>query len=98
MTQEQQSTRHTAGAFDVRAIIAGLIGVYGLILTGLGLFRATEEELARADGLNINLWAGLGMLAVAAAFGLWVRVRPIVGDERTPDSPATTDESTDPAA
>ena len=98
MTQEQQSTRHTAGAFDVRTIIAGLIGVYGLILTGLGLFRATEEELARADGLNINLWAGLGMLAVAAAFGLWVRVRPIVVDERTPDSPATTDESTDPAA
>jgi hypothetical protein len=81
-TRKDQSA-HTAGAFDVRTIIAGLIGVYGIILTALGTFRATEEELARADGLNINLWAGLGMLAVAAAFLAWTRWRPIV----VPDEP-----------
>jgi len=28
----------TAGALDIRAIIAYLIGLYGLILTALGLF------------------------------------------------------------
>jgi hypothetical protein len=80
---QTQTTRHTAGAFDVRTIIGGLLGVYGLILTGLGLFRATEAELARADGLNINLWAGLGLLLVAAAFLVWVRRRPLVFDEET---------------
>ncbi|MGJ9411293.1 hypothetical protein ACHAAC_01165 [Aeromicrobium sp. CF4.19] len=78
-------TRHTAGAFDIRVIIAGLIGAYGLILTGLGIFRATEEELARADGLNINLWAGLGMVAVALAFVLWSRMRPIIVPEPGPE-------------
>ena len=83
----KDQTQHTAGAFDVRTIIAALIGVYGLILTGLGTFRATEEELARADGLNINLWAGLGMLAVATAFIVWARLRPIIvpEDEENPD-------------
>ncbi len=79
----KDQTQHTAGAFDVRTIIAGLIGVYGLILTLLGIFRATEEELARADGLNINLWAGLGMLAVAIVFLAWVRLRPIVVPDDT---------------
>jgi hypothetical protein len=75
---ENSTEKHTAGAFDVRTLIGGLLGLYGLILTGLGLFRATEEELARGDGLNINLWAGLGMLVVAAAFLAWVRLRPLV--------------------
>jgi hypothetical protein len=27
--------------------------------------------------VNINLWAGLGMLAVAAAFLTWALVRPL---------------------
>ncbi len=49
-----------------------------MILTLLGIFRATDEELARGDGLNINLWAGLGMLVVGLAFGAWARWRPLV--------------------
>jgi membrane-bound ClpP family serine protease len=67
-----------AGLFDIRFVIAGLIGVYGVILVLLGIFNASDEELARGDGLNINLWAGLGMLVVAIAFGVWARVRPVV--------------------
>ena len=94
----KDQTQHTAGAFDVRSIIAGLIGVYGLILTALGLFRATKEELARADGLNINLWAGLGMLAVAIAFVVWARLRPIVvpDDIDTPSSEEPTSDGPTP--
>lgn len=58
----------TAGAFDIRYVVAGLIGAYGLILVALGIFRSTE----------INLWSGLGLLAFAAVFALWARLRPLV--------------------
>ncbi len=85
--------KHTAGAFDVRTLIGGLLGLYGFILTALGLFRATEEELARGDGLNINLWAGLGMLVVAAVFLAWVRLRPLVVPTSTDQAAGTDDGS-----
>jgi drug/metabolite transporter (DMT)-like permease len=70
--------RKRAGLFDIRFVIAGLIGVYGVILVLLGIFNASDEELARGDGLNINLWAGLGMLVGAAVFAAWARLRPVV--------------------
>lgn len=70
--------KKTVGVFDIRFIIGGLIGLYGVILTFLGLFDASDKELARGDGLNINLWAGLGMLVVGAAFILWARLRPVI--------------------
>ena len=70
--------KQKAGIFDIRFVIGGLLGVYGVILILLGLFNATDEELARGDGLNINLWGGLGMLVVAIAFGVWARLRPVV--------------------
>ncbi len=75
--------KKTAGLFDLRFIIGGLLTVYGLILTALGTFRATDEELARGDGFNINLWAGLGMLVVGILFGVWAKWRPLVV---TPDA------------
>jgi hypothetical protein len=84
-----ESGKKTVGLFDIRFIIGALIGVYGLILTYLGLFHATDEELARGDGLNINLWAGLGMVAVGAAFAVWARLRPVIvpDDAEKPDAP-----------
>jgi len=82
MTESTDNTENVqkkkAGLFDIRFIIAGLIGVYGVILVLLGLFNASDEELARGDGLNINLWAGLGMIVVSIAFGVWARIRPVV--------------------
>jgi hypothetical protein len=82
MTESTDNTENVqkkkAGLFDIRFIIAGLIGMYGIILVLLGLFNATDEELARGDGLNINLWAGLGMIIVSIAFGVWARIRPVV--------------------
>ena len=76
MTDEAPAKK--AGLFDIRFVIGGLLGAYGLILVLLGLFDASDEELARGDGLNINLWGGLGMLVVAIAFGVWARLRPVV--------------------
>ncbi|MEV7395891.1 hypothetical protein [Aeromicrobium sp. NPDC092404] len=75
--------KRTVGLFDIRIIIGGLIGLYGVILTLLGLFNASDEELARGDGLNINLWAGLGMLVVGVGFIAWARLRPVIVPDDT---------------
>src|SRR4051812_12698226 len=72
---------HKAGAFDVRSVIAGLIGFYGLVLVVLGLVHDTSAEQQKTGGVNANLWAGIVMLLVAAGFALWTRLRPIVVDE-----------------
>ena len=77
MATEVRSAR-TAGAFDIRLIIALLIGVYGVILTVMGIGFTSDEEIAKAAGVNINLWAGIGMLVVTALFVIWARVRPLV--------------------
>jgi hypothetical protein len=75
-TQETGRTRRAA-AFDIRVIIALLLGVYGLVITVLGIGFTTDEEIDKAAGVNINLWAGLGMLVAAALFGLWTWLRPL---------------------
>ncbi|MBM7805533.1 drug/metabolite transporter (DMT)-like permease [Geodermatophilus bullaregiensis] len=70
--------KQSAGAFDVRNVIAALIGFYGVVLVLLGLFSDTAADRERTGDVNANLWAGLAMLVFAAAFVLWVRLRPIV--------------------
>ena len=79
------SEKQTAGAFDVRNVIAGLIGFYGVVLVIVGIVDRSEEALAKAGGVNANLWAGIVMVVVAAGFVLWSRLRPIVVEERRDD-------------
>lgn len=67
---------HKAGAFDVRNIIGALMGLYGIILVLAGIFG--DKALEKTGGVNANLWTGLGLLAVAAVFIGWARLRPIV--------------------
>jgi hypothetical protein len=70
--------RHTAGAYDVRTVIAGLIGLYGIVLTVLGIVDYSEADRAKTGDVNANLWAGLGMIVAALVFALWLWLRPIV--------------------
>jgi hypothetical protein len=81
MTETSTTTgrKHTAGALDIRNIIGGLMGVYGVILTLMGLFG--DEESDKTGGVNANLWAGIVMLAFGAGFLIWARVRPVVVPE-----------------
>jgi hypothetical protein len=65
-----------ANLFDLRRIIGGVFVVYGTLLTVLGLFDS-QEEIDKAAGVNINLWAGLGMLVVGALFIVWALTRPL---------------------
>jgi hypothetical protein len=65
-----------ANLFDLRRIIGGLFVFYGLLLTVLGL-GDSKAEIAKAAGININLWAGLFMLAIGGLFLLWSFLRPL---------------------
>jgi xanthine/uracil/vitamin C permease (AzgA family) len=78
MSSEASSHPRKAGVFDLRLIIALLIGVYGVVLTIMGIGFTTAAEIAKAAGVNINLWAGIGMLVVAVLFILWARLRPLI--------------------
>ena len=70
---------HTAGALDIRNIIGGLIGVYGVILTFMGIFG--DKELDKTGDVNANLWAGLALLVVGLGFLAWARIKPVVVPE-----------------
>ncbi|GAA1597415.1 hypothetical protein [Actinoplanes couchii] len=67
--------RKIASRFDVRRVIGGLFVLYGLIVTGVGLLDG-PSELDKAQGVRINLWMGLGMLAVGLLMLLWLRLNP----------------------
>ena len=70
------SDNHAARLFDLRLLIGGLFCLYGLIVGIAGLFDS-DAELAKADGIRINLWLGLGMLALGLLFLAWARWRPL---------------------
>src|SRR4051812_49826679 len=65
-----------ANRFDIRRLIGAVFVVYGTILTVLGVFGSTHVK-NKADGLNIDLWAGIGMLIFAAGMIAWAPPRPL---------------------
>ncbi|MDA3628029.1 hypothetical protein [Saccharopolyspora oryzae] len=75
-----QGSGHSAGAFDIRTVIALLFAIYGVVITVVGVVQP-QSEIDKSAGVNINLWAGIGMLVFAAVFIAWARLRPI----RVPD-------------
>jgi hypothetical protein len=65
-----------ANLFDIRRIIGGLFLLYGITLTVLG-FGASDEDLKRAAGVNVNLLVGVVMIVMAALFIAWALWRPL---------------------
>ncbi|GAA4425741.1 hypothetical protein GCM10023148_28750 [Actinokineospora soli] len=74
-----------AGLFDLRGVLALLFGIYGVVLTIMGIVATSDDDLRKAGGINVNLWMGLGMLATAALFALWQRLRPLAVPGETID-------------
>jgi hypothetical protein len=74
-TADDRDTR-AADLFDIRRIIGGLFLLYGITLFVLGL-GASDEDLRRAEGVNVNLLVGLIMIAMAALFIGWALWRPL---------------------
>ncbi|ATG55966.1 hypothetical protein CFK41_15155 [Brachybacterium ginsengisoli] len=67
----------TVGAFDIRIFIGSLIGLFGLLLVGAGLFGFDDAEAAKTGGVNANLWAGIVMVVVALGFVAWTKLEPL---------------------
>ena len=63
--------------FDLRTLIGGLFVLYGILLTIVGIFDS-PEEIAKANGIRINLWIGLSMLVLGVLFLIWALTRPMV--------------------
>ncbi len=88
---DERRARRAANLFDLRRIIGGLFGIYGVILIVLGL-GASDAEIDKAAGWNLNLWVGVAMLVVALLFGLWAFTRPLsdeLGDREPPEGDRT---------
>ena len=77
MTPKDAAASAASKLFDLRIMIGGLFTLYGIALTIYGFFT-TPEELAKAAGININLWLGLAMLVLGLVFLLWARLSPVV--------------------
>jgi hypothetical protein len=78
MSSETSPTRaeRAANLFDLRRIIGGVFVVWGVLLTILGLV-GSDAEANKAAGININLYAGIGMLVVGLVFLAWAFSRPL---------------------
>ncbi|GAA3059569.1 hypothetical protein GCM10020000_48100 [Streptomyces olivoverticillatus] len=71
----ERASATAARLFDVRRIIGGLFTLYGLVVTIAGL-TASDADIKKAQGINLNLWTGVGMLALGLLFFLWLILRP----------------------
>jgi hypothetical protein len=81
--EEEVEVARTANRFDIRRLIGGLFILYGLILLALGIFGSHAVK-TKADGININLWTGLGMLVFGGLMIFWALARPVA-----PEPPET---------
>jgi hypothetical protein len=82
-TEEAEARDRATGVaslFDLRMVIGGLLALYGVILTVMGLF-ASDDAKAKSAGININLWAGVVILAGGAIFLAWARLRPLRAED-----------------
>jgi hypothetical protein len=69
----------SAGALDVRVIIGGLLGVFGIVLLITGLVNGTGSgKPPHADPDHLNLYVGIGLLVAALFFIGWSRLRPLL--------------------
>jgi hypothetical protein len=79
--------------FDLRLIIGAMFTLYGAVLIVAGIADG-PAELAKAGGIRINLWIGLGMFLLGVLFLLWARLRPL---QLTDRSAAARAEDRDPS-
>ncbi|MCX5256546.1 hypothetical protein OOK27_20815 [Streptomyces canus] len=75
VSELQAKSATAARIFDLRRIIGGLFVLYGIIVTIAGI-NPSDSSLDKSEGININLWTGLGMLILGIFFLVWLKMRP----------------------
>ncbi|WP_405871991.1 MULTISPECIES: hypothetical protein [unclassified Streptomyces] len=75
VTELQGKSATAARIFDLRRIIGGIFVLYGLMV-GIAGLTDSDAEIDKAQGININLWTGLGMLLLGIFFLVWLKLRP----------------------
>ncbi|MEU9114102.1 hypothetical protein AB0D04_20525 [Streptomyces sp. NPDC048483] len=77
VSELERTSATAARLFDIRRIIGGLFVVYGVIVTVAGVM-ASDADMKKAENININLWTGIGMLALGLFFLGWMKLRPVI--------------------
>ncbi|MGC0340119.1 hypothetical protein [Streptomyces sp. SLBN-8D4] len=76
VSELQAKSATAARIFDLRRIIGGLFVLYGIIVTIAGI-NPSDSSLDKSEGVNINLWTGLGMLLLGIFFLVWLKLKPV---------------------
>ena len=74
--EDEIRAARAANRFDIRRLIGALFVLYAVILIALGLFGSSHVK-HKAAGINIDLWAGLGMLAFGVFMVAWALLAPV---------------------
>ncbi|WEO96947.1 hypothetical protein A6P39_024580 [Streptomyces sp. FXJ1.172] len=84
VTELESKSATAARIFDLRRIIGGLFVVYGVIVTITGI-TDSQSAIDKAQGVNINLWTGIGMLLLGIFFLAWLKLRPAAPQPLPPE-------------
>lgn len=86
VTELESKSATAARIFDLRRIIGGLFVLYGVIVTITGI-TDPQSAIDKAQGVNINLWTGIGMLLLGVFFLVWLKLRPAAPQPLPPQGP-----------
>ncbi|MFJ2305946.1 hypothetical protein [Streptomyces sp. NPDC087787] len=86
VTDLESRSATAARIFDLRRIIGGLFVLYGVIVTVTGI-TDSQAAIDKAQGVNINLWTGTGMLVLGVFFLVWMKLRPVAPPEEPREEP-----------
>ena len=75
LTPEEAKIWRLAKLFDLRSFIGALMLIFGILVIIPG-FLASPATIDKAAGINLALWVGGIMLALAAFFLTWVILSP----------------------
>lgn len=76
-SNDNRAARHTAGALDIRNIIGGLMGVFGVVILVTGLVATADPGTSETS----NVVAGLILIVFGLVFLAWARLKPVVVPE-----------------
>jgi hypothetical protein len=76
---DEAAAARAANRFDIRRIIGGLFCLYAVILIVTGVI-GDDTVKNKADGINIDLWTGIAMLAFGIFMIAWALLRPVAAE------------------